>query len=330
MFGTLTVSPKSPRVGIGLAVYNGERYVGLAIEAILAQTFTDFELVICDNCSTDSTQEICERFAAQDERVRYYRNPKNLGAGPNFDRAFELSTGDYFKWAADDDLIAPAFLEKCVAALDADPGAVLCYTQVELIDADGKITASYDPGLNQTMSERVSDRFAAVIIPTHMGTNFFGVIRRSALEGSPLHGKYPGSDQTLLAVLALRGRYILIEEPLFQNRSHEERFSDGISYKDRAEWYSADNKGKHVYAFWTQYREYHRQVRRHEMSFGDRARCYWHLFRWWFTGFNTPRMIVDTLATHFPGVFGVAQKIKRKLFGLTDLGFDWEKWRGKK
>ncbi|NQV20616.1 MAG: glycosyltransferase family 2 protein, partial [Rhodospirillales bacterium] len=187
------MSPSSPRVSIGLPVYNGETYLGLAIDSILAQTFTDFELVICDNCSTDRTQEICEHYAKQDARVRYYRNPENLGAGPNYDRTFELSSGEYFKWMAHDDLIAPEFLEKCVAALDADPGAVLCHARVELMDADGEVTASYDPGLNDTISNRVSDRFSAVIIPVHMGTDFFGVIRRTALEGSPLHGKYPGS-----------------------------------------------------------------------------------------------------------------------------------------
>lgn len=324
------MSPSPPKVSVGLPVYNGERYLGLAIEAILAQTFKDFELVICDNCSTDRTQEICERFAAQDDRVRYYRNPKNVGAGPNYDRTFELSSGEYFKWMAHDDLIAPTFLEKCVAAMDSDPAAVLCHAKVELINADGQVTASYDPGINNTMSERVSDRFAAVIIPIHMCTDFFGVIRRTALEGSPLHGKYPGSDQTLLAVLALRGRYLLIDEQLFQNRAHEERYSDGVSYKDRAEWFAADNKNKNVYALWTQYSEYHREVRRHIMSRGDRARCYWHLFRWWFVSFNMARMIVDTLATHIPGVFDVARKIKRKLFGLTDLGFDWDKWHGNK
>lgn len=324
------MSPSSPRVSIGLPVYNGETYLGLAIDSILVQTFTDFELVICDNCSTDRTQEICERYAKQDERVRYYRNPKNLGAGPNYDRTFELSTGEYFKWMAHDDLIGPEFLEKCVAALDADPEAVLCHARVELIDAEGEVTASYDPGLSDSMSNRLSDRFSAVIIPVHMGTDFFGVIRRTALEGSPLHGKYPGSDQTLLAVLALRGRYLLIQEHLFQNRAHAARYSDGVSYKDRAEWFAAENKNKTVYALWTQYREYCREVRRHQMSGGDRARCYWHLFRWWFIGFNTPRMLVDVIATHFPAAFDVARKIKRRFFGLTDLGFDWERWRGKK
>jgi glycosyltransferase involved in cell wall biosynthesis len=65
----------APKVSIGLAVYNGEQYLDEAISSILSQTFEDFELVICDNASVDSTAEICARFAASDERIRYYRNP---------------------------------------------------------------------------------------------------------------------------------------------------------------------------------------------------------------------------------------------------------------
>src|SRR5689334_3559190 len=91
---------KSPKVSIGLPVYNGENYLAKTIASILAQTFTDFELIICDNASSDSTQRICEDFARQDARVRYGRNEKNLGAGPNYDLAFSRSTGTYFKWAA--------------------------------------------------------------------------------------------------------------------------------------------------------------------------------------------------------------------------------------
>src|SRR4051812_17741515 len=70
----------APRVSIGLPVYNGGRYVRAAIESLLSQTFTDFELIICDNASSDQTQSICTAFAARDPRVRYHRNATNIGA----------------------------------------------------------------------------------------------------------------------------------------------------------------------------------------------------------------------------------------------------------
>ena len=81
---------RTPRVSIGLPVYNGEKYLEGSIQSILSQTYEDFELIICDNCSTDTTPQICERFAQQDARVRYHRNPENLGANGNFNHAVML------------------------------------------------------------------------------------------------------------------------------------------------------------------------------------------------------------------------------------------------
>ena len=116
-----------PRVTIGMPVYNGAALVGAALESILAQTLTDFELIISDNASTDATAEVCRSYAAKDRRIRYYRNEKNLGAAPNFNRVVELATNGvpYFKWAAHDDVIAPTFLEKCARVLDAAPQSVV-------------------------------------------------------------------------------------------------------------------------------------------------------------------------------------------------------------
>ena len=131
------------RVSMGMPVYNGERYVAEAIESVLQQTFGDFELVISDNGSTDSTRSICEGYAARDPRVRYFRSDANRGATWNFNRVVELSRGEYFRWAAHDDRIRPEYLERCVAVLDADPEAVLCYTQVEIIDAAGASRGVY-------------------------------------------------------------------------------------------------------------------------------------------------------------------------------------------
>ena len=99
-----------PRVSVGMPVYNREKYVGAAIEAHLNQTCTDFELVITDNASTDHSEEICRSFAAKDPRVKYYRNPQNLGASGNYRRCFELSTGEYFRWTPSDDLVSPNLL----------------------------------------------------------------------------------------------------------------------------------------------------------------------------------------------------------------------------
>ena len=127
-----------PRVSVGLPVYNGERYLRLAIDSILAQTFEDFELIISDNASTDHTEEICREYAARDPRVIYIRQPRNRGGAWNFNHVVELARGEYLKWAAHDDVLAPTFLKECVAALDRLPGTVLASPRTVKIDESGK------------------------------------------------------------------------------------------------------------------------------------------------------------------------------------------------
>src|SRR5665648_303497 len=97
-----TVNQNVPLVSIGLPVYNGADFVRQSIDSLLSQTFTDFELIICDNASTDNTEQICQAYAAKDPRVHYYRNPRNLGAPGNYNRTVKLSKGKFFKWAAAD------------------------------------------------------------------------------------------------------------------------------------------------------------------------------------------------------------------------------------
>ena len=98
-------SVKIPKLSIGLPVYNGERHLRRAIDSHLAQSFTDFELIICDNASTDRTEEICRYYASMDERVRYYRHATNTGAVWNFNHCFEIARGKYFKWSSHDDFL---------------------------------------------------------------------------------------------------------------------------------------------------------------------------------------------------------------------------------
>ena len=128
-----------PRVTIGLPVYNGEQYLVQALDALLAQTYTDFALIISDNASTDRTQEICLAYAAKDARIQYYRNPINIGSAKNFNHVFALSASEYFMWAAHDDYMAPKLVAKCVDVLDRDPTILLCHAWVKIIDEQGPL-----------------------------------------------------------------------------------------------------------------------------------------------------------------------------------------------
>ena len=138
MGGIMQDQQSKPLVSIGLPVYNGENYLEETICSILGQTFPALELIICDNASTDSTGLICQKYAQQDPRVRYYRNRTNIGGGANYDLCFEKSQSRYFKWSAHDDLLDREYLSKTIAALEADPGAIRCVTGVREVDHYGE------------------------------------------------------------------------------------------------------------------------------------------------------------------------------------------------
>src|SRR5262245_12741967 len=135
---------KQPRVTIGMPVYNGQAYLAHAIESVLGQSFSDLELIISDNGSTDETRAIAEEYAARDDRVRYLRSDTNRGAAWNYRRAFDVARGEYFRWAPADDWFAPDSVAVCVAALDANSDAVLCYPKTSLVDANGTLLRVYD------------------------------------------------------------------------------------------------------------------------------------------------------------------------------------------
>lgn len=105
---------------------------------MLRQTYRNIELIISDNASTDATHAVCTELAARDSRVRYSRNDANIGAAKNYNHVFALARGKYFKWAAHDDVLAPSFVERCVAVLEADREIVLCSSKARRIDDRGE------------------------------------------------------------------------------------------------------------------------------------------------------------------------------------------------
>ena len=110
-----------PKVSIGMPIFNGASTLKAAIDALLAQSFRDFELIISDNASTDATEALCRRYAAGDARIRYVRQSDNIGAANNFAFVLEQARGAWFMWAACDDVRSPDFIEVNLAFLEAHP-----------------------------------------------------------------------------------------------------------------------------------------------------------------------------------------------------------------
>ncbi len=294
------MTAQTPLVSIGIPVYNGENFLAPTLDAILAQTFDDFEVVIADNASTDRTEAICREYAAKDPRIRYHRQHQNFGAAPNYNDVYHRSRGKYFKWSAHDDLIEPAFLERCVAALDEHQESVVACTMFDSIDSEGTHLAEGEsrPALG---ADDAPARVSAAIFPYIRGgvsdAAIFGLMRRSALDQTRLHGSYTGSDRTLLLELALLGPFFEVPERLFLNRDHPSR---SIRIRRRVEdrghirevWYDTQRAGRIVFPNWRRLREFGGAIRRAPVSRMDKVRCAGVVARWVVT-WNWKRLIND-------------------------------------
>ena len=151
-----------PRLSVGLPVYNGENYLAESIEALLGQTFGDFELIISDNASTDGTADICRHYESQDPRIRYFRQAHNIGGAPNHNYLVEKARGELFKWASHDDLYARDLLQRCVDALDKFPNIVLAHSWTATIDGSGAVTNAIRYTL-ATASPSAPERFRSML-----------------------------------------------------------------------------------------------------------------------------------------------------------------------
>lgn len=119
-----------PTVSVLMTAYNREKYIGEAIDSVLASDFKDFELIITDDCSTDKTAEFARQYAEKDDRIKFFINPKNLGQFANRNRAAFYAKGKYLKYLDSDDTIHPNGLSSMVNAMEQYPEAGLgfCYT----------------------------------------------------------------------------------------------------------------------------------------------------------------------------------------------------------
>lgn len=272
------MSARKPRVSIGLPVYNGERYIAETIDSHLAQTFQDFELIICDNASTDRTEQICRENAARDTRIRYVRNPGNLGAAANYRLAFELSSAEYFRWNPSDDLCGPEFLARCVELLDREPSVVLAYPKTKLIDERGQVISEYEDCL-RVESNRASDRFVQLLQNLRLCNALYGLIRANVLRRTALLRNFIGGDIPLLAELALYGEFREIPEFLFFRRFHAQASSSMEKEDQVLEFYDPKRKGKTPLTAWRHLHAHFCSVRRAPLDLSEKLRLFGYIAR---------------------------------------------------
>jgi glycosyltransferase involved in cell wall biosynthesis len=207
-----------PRVSIGLPVYNGERYLRSALDSLLEQSFTDLELIISDNASTDATPEICQEYARRDQRITVLRNGSNQGMVHNFRKVFEESRGEYFMWASDHDLWHPKWLETHVQVLQECPDVVLAYPLVVAIDSQGEELVK-DPRRFDTSGMGTGERVRAAC--TRMkgaGNMVYGLFRAEALARTSVYPSFITPDRLLLLELSMHGAFRQVPRYLWFRR----------------------------------------------------------------------------------------------------------------
>ena len=219
---------KSPKVSIGMPVYNGEKFIQRALDSLLNQSFTDFELIISDNASTDDTPTICLEYATKDERIHYYRNDVTIAPIPNFNRVLNYASGQYFMWAAHDDRWAPSFIECLVQSLDINPQAVLAFCRFINIDEDGRLARKFKTNWADVFSRSKFWQLAFLILTddhnTQKATHIYGLIRRDALLECGgmivLPGiDYAGEDNLTLLRLLAKSDFVIVDQVLFHYRA---------------------------------------------------------------------------------------------------------------
>lgn len=219
-------APASPQplVTIGVPVYNSERHLRQSLDSLLAQTYRDFVLVISDNASADGTADICQEYVRLDPRVRYFRNPVNIGMTGNFNRVFELTHTKYIKWSTADDFSAPEMLADALPIMEADPSIVVCYPKTVIVDGEGREQGFYDDRLH-LMQDDPAERFLALLANIRLVHSHLGLLRADAVRRTRLYGRHVSADIGFLAEMSLYGKFFEVPKRQFYRRFHEDSSS---------------------------------------------------------------------------------------------------------
>ena len=231
----------SPLVSIGVPVFNGEKGLALALDALLEQDYSNIEIIISDNGSTDATPEICEEYLNKDSRVKYYRSEENFGSPWNFTRLFKVSSGKYFMWAAHDDIRELSFVSACVSKMEQYPEAALCQTH----------TAMFIEGRKEMLCDVNLDSFEGVTglveryretLNHFPATAMYGLFRSSLMRKTRLFEAVIATDLAFIQELSIYGSFVQVPRVLFNYFGREKWNTVHQDYKvffgkDRKPWW---------------------------------------------------------------------------------------------
>ena len=197
------ISASNPKISIGIPVYQAEKYIRSALDSLLVQTYTDFEVIISDNASTDETSNICQEYANLDNRIKYVRQPVNQGAAVNFEFVLNAARGEYFMWAAHDDIWSPDFIQINLSFLESNKDYVASICPVRFEDGNFDPIHMGDMSLTGLPYQRFEQFFNC----WHANSRFYSMFRTQELKVCPYHGSdFLGSDWVIMLYVIKQGK----------------------------------------------------------------------------------------------------------------------------
>jgi glycosyltransferase involved in cell wall biosynthesis len=326
-----------PRLSLGLPVYNGEKYLAESIESLLGQSYENFELIISDNASTDSTADIGRHYMKQDSRVRYIRQKRNIGLAPNHNFVFRRSRGEFFKWAASDDLYARDLLQRCVDALDENPRVVLAHAWEAAIDAEGNVWQAHTYPL-ATDAPSAPERFRSILFgssglfepdllfgpgssPRSGDSGFgnfirvdnqgvlracdmYGVIRSDVLRRMSPLGSYHHSDRILACEIVLHGPFHMTPDWMYFRREYPDRaYNSSPKVRTRCAIQDPRRANRFLHPTGRLLAEYMwgyvAAIKNAPLSLAEQRECYRYLSQW---------VLDRAVCKVFPGRFGKTEE----------------------
>jgi glycosyltransferase involved in cell wall biosynthesis len=219
---------RTPLVSVLIPVFNGESFLAECLESILAQDLGDYELLISDDGSTDGSAALIQRYAARDSRIRWWRNPRNLGIGGNFNACLKAARGEFLKYVLQDDkLLRPSALRQMVTTLENDPSVSLVASASQLIDAQSRPIQAR----NSFGQSGVREGKEIIVHCLKENANVIGEPSLALFRKSQAARGFDDQLKQLLDLemwfhLLEQGRFAFIAEPLCAFRQHPAQFTE--------------------------------------------------------------------------------------------------------
>jgi len=235
----------SPKIAIGLLLYNDKIHINETIISILNQTYKDYRMIISDDCSDDGSSELALKYAKQDERVSYYRNENRVGMLENYRVAFSRAgnDSDYFAWASGHDVYHDKWLEEMVNILEDNPDVVMAYCVTRRIGDNGE-----DLNISSPMFDNfglgIKERIRSVCMEaTGFGNMIYGLFRTETLIKAGVFPNLLLPDALLLMEISLYGSFTQSKSNLWDRRYWEHHGRNRFPRQrkalyQKAPWYS--------------------------------------------------------------------------------------------